>query len=131
MVVTPSSSCMIHRLHGLDVRPPVEHPCRHRPHRALDLEECAVQRAPDAVGKDARVAVFAAGPEVDLADLERLVPAGEPDAHVLGLRQDVEEELGGASYSPRDQHLTVARERERGRATSSGRHCTGSFAGGR
>jgi hypothetical protein len=41
-----------HRLHGLVVRPAVEQPGIHRPHRALDLEEGAVEGASRAVGKD-------------------------------------------------------------------------------
>src|ERR1039458_8347014 len=117
----------LQRLDGGGVGASLEYPGLHRPHRPLDHEVGAAEgaRGDVVVHDEALEVVLPAHTKVDLTDLEWF--GREPHAHVLRLRQHVEDELGGCVELPGDQHFAVARKLDGGRAMSRGLHRTRSF----
>jgi hypothetical protein len=119
----PVGFAKFHRLDGLHARPPVEYPRLDGPGRRLDLQEGAAKRhLPSVSGQEDEV-VVTADAQVDRAGPHFLPVGGDGFAHVLGLGQDVEDELDGGVEVPGEDDLEVARELDTGRSASFRCHC--------
>src|SRR6476646_6344470 len=92
------------------MRTPLEHPRLDRTGRRLDLQVGATKRTLGSVLGHEDLVVFPADAQVDRALLHLTPARRKPSAHVLRLRQRVEDEVDGSFELPGDEHVEIIRQ---------------------
>ena len=112
----------IHGVDGVRIRPPFEQPRRDSPDRGLDLQVGAPKRALGSVFGHEDDVVFPPDAQVDRALRHHIREWSEPLAHMLGLRQYVEDELDRSVELSNGDNLEIAREFDHCRPMPIRRH---------
>src|SRR5215475_5338962 len=117
------SLVQIRRLDGMRIWPPFEQPCLDGPGRRLDLQVGSTKRALGSVVGHEDDVVVPPNAQVDRALRHLTRKWSEPFAHMLGLRQYVEDECDRSVELTGDDNLEIVRECDDGRPVPIRCHC--------
>src|ERR1700733_5866250 len=114
------------QLYGLDrlrIRPAFEQPRLHGPDRRLDLQVSSAERALGSVVGHEDIVVAPSDAQVDRALRHLVRGCSAPFAHMLGLRQYVEDESDRSVELSRYEDVELVREFDACRSVPTRCHC--------